>query len=169
LDVISCKKAHAAFGDRATAMGDQAEGTELVSQKVLAARETYLAFRAIARAGFTAKADRIALSLTGDVPEDTSRFITLATASYHAGQKPPYDVKLSRRGYSAPALDEHLAALEALTLTIAGHDETQGDAIADTATRDTAYHALKEFMKELKGTARGALRSQPALLAKLGL
>ncbi len=37
----------------------------------------------------------------------------------------------------------------------------------DPAERAAAYEALKTFMKELKGTARGALRGKPGLLAKL--
>ena len=39
----------------------------------------------------------------------------------------------------------------------------------DTDARDTAYNALKSYMKELQGTARGARRGKNGLLAKLGL
>ena len=48
-------------------------------------------------------------------------------------------------------------------------DTAERDAIEDTAERDATYAALKTFMKELKGTARGALRGKPGLLAKLEL
>ncbi len=62
-----------------------------------------------------------------------------------------------------------IAALDDFTLTAADQDEAQGDAIGDTAKRDAAYAALREFMKELKGVAKGTLRGQPGLLAKLKL
>ena len=42
-------------------------------------------------------------------------------------------------------------------------------ATEDTSARDTADNALKDYMKEFKGTARGGLRGNPGLLAKLGL
>ncbi len=61
------------------------------------------------------------------------------------------------------------AQLDDLTATGGDQDEAVGDAIDDTADRDTAYEALKAYMKELKGTARGALRRKNGLLAKLGL
>ena len=60
--------------------------------------------------------------------------------------------------------------MRGLTLNTGGdQDEALGDAIDDPAQRDAAYDALKTFMKELKGTARGALRAKPGLLAKLEL
>ncbi|MES2706685.1 MAG: hypothetical protein V4726_08805 [Verrucomicrobiota bacterium] len=161
--------ASAAFEERAGAMGDQEESTEGLLGANQAARQDYATFRIIARASFPEKSDRLSLSLAGGVPEDTSRFITLATTSYNAGKKPPFDTRLTRRGYDPATLDQHLLALDALTGTIAGHDESQGEAIADTAARDSAYDKLRIYMKELKGVARGALRTQPGLLAKLGL
>lgn len=45
----------------------------------------------------------------------------------------------------------------------------KSDALEDTAARDHAYESLRTYMKELKGTAKGALRSHHDLLAKLGL
>jgi hypothetical protein len=38
-----------------------------------------------------------------------------------------------------------------------------------TEERNKAYVALRAYMKELKGIARGALRDKPGLLAKLEL
>ena len=39
----------------------------------------------------------------------------------------------------------------------------------DTAARDLAYTDLKEYMKELTGVARGALRGNKGALSKLKL
>jgi hypothetical protein len=59
--------------------------------------------------------------------------------------------------------------LDDLTGTAGEQDTATGDAIEDTAERDDAYARLKDFMKELKGTARGVLRNKPGLFAKLEL
>ncbi len=103
------------------------------------------------------------------MPDDTSRFITVADAGYTAAGKDPYKTKLTKRGYPATRLATLRAQLDDLTGFGGEQDEAEGDAIDDTGARDTAYKALKEYMKELKGTARGALRGKHGLLAKLGL
>ncbi len=158
-----------AFQGRAAGMGRQATATKKQGNALLAARDEYARFREIARASFPTQADRLALSLTGDVPEDSGRFITLARASYAAAAAAaPHAAKLSKRGYPAAALIPLIAALDAFTDTASDQDEAQGGAIGETAKRDSAYDALREFMKELKGVAKGALRGKPSLLAKLG-
>ena len=58
-----------------------------------------------------------------------------------------------------------LENLDNLTGTGGEQDQALGDAIDDTRERDTAYEALKDFMQELKGPARG----KHGLLAKLEL
>ncbi len=107
--------------------------------------------------------------MRGDVPDDIERFTTLAEASYTAAGQDPFKIKLTKRGYPATRLTTLRAALDDLTATGGDQDESVGDAIDDTDARDKAYQALKTFMKELKGTARGALRGKNGLLAKLGL
>jgi hypothetical protein len=124
---------------------------------------------ATSRAAFPATADRTGLSVRGDVPDDIERFTTLAEASYTAAGQDPFKIKLTKRGYPATRLTTLRAALDDLTATGGDQDESVGDAIDDTDARDKAYQALKTFMKELKGTARGALRGKNGLLAKLGL
>ena len=161
--------AAAAFEGRASGMGTQKLTGAALIAAIKAAREDYAAFREIARAAFPAEADRLGLSLKGEVPDDTGRFITTAGASYTAAAKAPFATKLTKRGYPAARLATLGQNLDDLTGTGGDQDEALGDAIDDTAQRDAAYDALKTFMKELKGTARGALRSKPGLLAKLEL
>lgn len=161
--------ASAAFAGRATGMGRQKLSGTALAEAIKTARHDYAAFREIARAAFPADADRTGLSLRGDVPDDTGRFITLADASYTAAGQDPYKTKLTKRGYPATRLTTLLGELDDLTSTGGEQDEALGDAIEDTTARDTAYNALKAYMKELKGTARGALRGKNGLLAKLGL
>lgn len=163
------KAAGNAFEDRATGMGNQKLTGNALAAAIKAARDDYSSFRKIARAAFPADADRTGLSLRGDVPDDTGRFITLAETSYGAAGKDPYKTKLTKRGYPATRLATLLENLDDLTGTGGEQDQSLGDAIEETSGRDIAYEALKEFMKELKGTARGALRGKNGLLAKLEL
>ena len=161
--------ASAAFQGRASGMGQQKLSGSALSAAIRTAREDYAAFREISRAAFPAEADRLALTLKGEVPDDTGRFITSAETSYGAAGQEPYAAKLTKRGYPATRLATLRENLDDLTGTGGEQDAALGDAIEDTAERDSAYDALKAFMKELKGTARGALRGKPGLLAKLEL
>ena len=160
-------KASDAFEGRAAGMGHHQLTGAALSAAIKTARDDYAAFRDIARAAFPADADRISLTLKGDVPDDTARFITTAGASYAAAGKAPFAAKLTKRGYPATRLTTLLGNLDDLTGTAGEQDTATGDAMEDTAERDAAYAKLKDFMKELKGTARGALRNQPGLRAKL--
>ena len=159
----------AAFEGRASGMGAQKLTGAALIAAIKTAREDYASFREIARAAFPAEADRLGLSLKGEVPDDTGRFITTAETSYGAASKAPFSTKLTKRGYPAARLATLGQNLDDLTGTGGEQDQALGDAIDDTAERDAAYDALKTFMKELKGTARGALRAKPGLLAKLEL
>lgn len=161
--------ARKAVQTRADSMGEQSEATVLQLSADEQARDDYAQFRKIARASFTGQADRLALGLNGNVPKDLAQFITVAHASDTAAGLPPQADKATKRGYSPAVLAPLIAALDAFTVTAADQDEAQGDAIGDTAKRDAAYAALREFMKELKGVAKGTLRGQPGLLAKLKL
>lgn len=161
--------ARLAFGLRAAGIGKRSLGSSGLAASIRDARNEYKRFRTIARASFPERADRLSLSITGDVPEDTHRFITAAHTSYSAAAKQPHSAKLTKRGYSPVALSALIAELGALTEAAADQDEAVGNAIGSTAERDAAYDALRKFMKELKGVAKGALRGKPALLAKLDL
>jgi hypothetical protein len=161
--------AETAYADRAGGVGTRSEATETLRASIGTARNDYAAFRIIGRANFPDRPEREALGLTGEMPDDTGRFITIARASYHAGKNADFTAKLTKRGYAPAILDALLAGLDTLTGTDAEQDEATGDAIGDTAARDAAYESLKTYMKEFKGTAKGALRGRPDLLAKLGL
>jgi hypothetical protein len=76
----------------------------------------------------------------------------------------------SAQPYRAPArLTTLLANLDSFTEDKSKKDEAAGEAIDSTGERNTAYVALRAYMKELKGVARGALRGKPGLRAKLEL
>ena len=133
------------------------------------ARDTYSAFRSVARAAFPKQQDRVGLGLSGDVPEDFERFIALARTGYPNAGKAPYAEKITKRGYPAERLSTLLANLASFTEDKSDKEEAEGEAIGATEARDKAYADLRAYMQELKGVARGALRGKRALLAKLEL
>jgi hypothetical protein len=61
------------------------------------------------------------------------------------------------------------SSLHDLTGTESAKAIAAGSAQEDTAARDAAYNALKEYMKEIMGTARGAFRGNAGALTKLKL
>ncbi len=138
-----------------------------VSEKTV--RHDYAVFREIARASFPAPADRTALALSGDVPEDMDRFLTMATTSYTNGGQAPYIAKLTKRNYAPARLTTLLGAVTQLDKDESERDQAGGDAIDDTKDRDDAYDTLRAWMKECKGVMRGALKGQHGQLAKLKL
>jgi hypothetical protein len=158
-----------AFAGRAAGLGQQLKTTGELHAAIATARDDYAAFREIVRGVFPGQPERVALGVTGDMPVDFQRFITAAHASYTAAGKTAYAAKCTLRGFGPAALAALIGKLDALTDDGSGQDTDEGDAQADTATRDAAYTALKAWMKELKATCRGELRGKKPLLAKLGL
>ena len=154
---------------RQTGMGQQNQKQDDVVQSEKSNRESYAAFREIARASFPLQPDRVALGLTGDVPEDMDRFITAAKLSYNAAKVAPYTAKMTLRNYAPARLTNLLAALDQLTGDDSGSNTADGDAEKSTEARDLAYDQLRAWMKECRGVMRGALRGQHGLLAKLKL
>lgn len=75
-----------AFNDQRPGIGAARTHTDLRQKAITAAREDYTDFRGIARASFPAQGDRVALGLTGDIPDDFGKFVTAAGASYAAGK-----------------------------------------------------------------------------------
>ena len=158
-----------AFGVRLTGVaGKTGKQDDLVTASNHA-REDYAAFREIARAAFPAQADRIGLGLTGNVPQDLQKFITLAHTSYTNAKQDPWTTKMTTRNYAKARLDALNADLTALTGSESASNIAAGAAEEDTAARDTAYNALKEWIKEAHGVARGAFRKNAGALTKLNL
>ena len=139
--------------------------------RVLAAREEFMDFRLVARAAFQNLSDRVNLRVVGDPPDDLQRFVTAAYAGYDAAAEEPYATKLAKRGFPAAKLDALRKDLDVLA-TMEAADEiadiNEEDA-PDTGERDSAYHELKEYMKELKGVSRAVFRKNPDTLEKLAL
>ena len=158
-----------AFGVRLTGIAGKTEKHEDLISSDEQARNDYAAFRSIARAAFPAQADRIALGLTGNVPHDLQKFVTLAHTSYTNAAKASWTTKMTKRGYAPARLTTLNNALDALTGTESDSAVAAGEAEQTTEARDNAYNALKEFIKEAHGVARGAFRGNAGALTKLKL
>jgi hypothetical protein len=76
---------------------------------------------------------------------------------------------MTKRNYAPARLDALIAAIDDLVASETDQTEAEGDAMTTTLERDEAYAAMKDAIRPIKGTLKGALRNQPALLAKLGL
>lgn len=162
-------ESQSAFDQRQEGLGNKrrmGEGLKVTDHSV---RDAYAAFREIARAAFPAQGDRQSLGLTGDVPEGFAKFVTLARASYANAGKDPWKTKITKRGYNAERLKGLSRDLDQLVKAGSAQDQAEGEAVEDTGERDDAYTLLKAYMKELKGTARGALRGKAGMLNKLKL
>lgn len=151
---------------------DRAQGERDLDQKMEVARDEWAKFRLIARAAFLSLDHRLNLRVMGDVPEDLQRFINAAHAGYTAAEERPYTDKLSKRGYPPDKLKALAGALDSLATldgALDAAEDTAEHGPQNTEDRDAAYIELKEYMKELRGVARGLFRKQPEVLAQLAL
>jgi hypothetical protein len=158
-----------AFGVRLTGISGKTEKHEDLMSSDEQVRDDYAGFRSIARAAFPAQADRVALGLTGNVPHDLQKFVTLAHSSYTNAAKAPWTTKMAKRNYAPARLTTLNAALDALAGTESQSAIAAGAAEQTTEARDQAYGALKEWIKEAHGVARGAFRGNAGALTKLKL
>ena len=90
------------------------------------------------------------------MPHDLQKFVTLAHTSYANAAKAPWTTKMSKRSYAPARLTTLGTALVSLSGTESDHAIAAGEAEQNTAERDAAYAALKEFIKEAHGVS-GAL------------
>jgi len=159
--------AQATFNDRQQAIGEQEACSAQLNEAVTTARVGYADFRRVARAKFKAQADRTKLGLTGTVPNELQKFITLATASYTEAGNEPYQVVLAKKGYDAAALEKLLEGLADIDAAVKTHRQAASAAQAATRQRDVAYGVLKNWMGELRATAQVAFRDAPEQAKKL--
>ncbi len=158
-----------AFGVRLTGIAGQTGKQSELKTADEQAREDYATFREIARASFPEQADRIALGLTGNVPHDLQKFMTLAHTSYVNAAKAPWATKMTERNYAPARLTTLNDAITALSGTDSEKAIAAGEAVDDTDARDLAYNNLKEYMKEIMGVARGVFRKNAGAKTKLKL
>ncbi len=151
---------------------DRAQGEQELDKKVDEARDAWAKFRLIARAAFVSLDHRLDLRVMGDVPEDLQRFINVAHAGYAAAAEKPFTDKLSKRGYPPETLKALSGALDrvaSLDGALDAAEDTAEHGPSNTEERDAAYVRLKDYMKEIRGVARGLFRKQPEILHELSL
>ena len=151
---------------------DRAQGEQELDKMVDEARDAWAKYRLIARAAFVSLDHRLNLRVMGDVPEDLQRFINVAHAGYAAAAEKPFTDKLSKRGYppeELKALSSALDRLASLDGALDAAEDTAEHGPTNTEERDTTYVQLKDYMKEIRGVARGLFRKQPEILSQLSL
>lgn len=158
-----------AFGVRLTGIAGKTAKHEALQTNEDSARADYAAFRLVARAVFPSQPDRVALGLTGNVPHDLQKFVTLAHTSYLNSAKPQWTEKMTKRGYGPARLTTLNNAITALSGTDSETAIAEGAAAEDTKARNNAYLALKDWIKEAHGVARGVFRGDTAALTKVKL
>jgi hypothetical protein len=157
------------FTARQTALGARGQASAAHSGAYITAYQMYADFRETARAVFTASADRSALSVSGVIPRDAQKFITLARASYAAAQNDPYKTTLAKYGYPAATITTALAALDAYSASIEAHAAGKGDAEKATKDRNAAYADLKKWDAQFRKIAKVAIHNRADLEKKLNL
>lgn len=160
--------AETTFGERQKAMAKSDKALELFTNLEQSARQDYADFRETARVKFNAAADQAALGLNGRVPKDLQKFITSATASYTGAQGAAYAPELTKVGYPPANITAAITALKALGKAHADFTSAEADAVTATKARDTAHKDMMKWAKSYRRLGRIALRSKPALRAKIG-
>ena len=157
----------ATFQTRQVKLGTQGEKATLsdVAEKV--AQTKYADFRGTVRTAFTAPDTRRALGVSGSVPKDTEKFLTLAETGYNAAAQAPYIAPLEGYGLDATERAASLASLTAFRAAREGHRSAIASAKAATKERDDAYKVALKWNRDLLRMAKIALRDRPDLLAKL--
>lgn len=156
------------WGVRLEGMGTEDQLVEETDEELTAIRDAYLQYRQIGRANFADPAARLALGVSGDIPDGFNALVTHIRAAYTAAKTAPYTATFSKRGYPPAELDRLIQAVADLVDDEADQTEAEGDAMKKTRERNLAYQAMKDAVGPIKGTLQGALRKRPDLLAKLG-
>lgn len=130
------------------------------------AHDDFEEFRQIARANFRSGEERGRLRVDDDVPDDLQKLINAAHLAYRAARLPEFAEKLAKRGYP----EERLARLDAALESLSRGGRPLPEVIDEEADEgEEAYFLFKEWMKEFRGTAFGALLKRPEMRAEIGL
>ncbi|MFT3781526.1 MAG: hypothetical protein QM790_05865 [Nibricoccus sp.] len=162
--------AQSAFDTRQKSPATKAEAKKLRDEAFDLAWEEFSDFRTTVKPmRKLSDSDKATLGATGKMTRDLQKFVTNATAAYQAAQKSPYTELLAPRSYTITWLNNAIARLK--TVTDYDNSYTGAKALAKSSTeaRNAAVDALDDWMREFRANAKIALKTQPVLLAKLGL
>jgi hypothetical protein len=163
--IAACDLAQAKFNARQLAMDEKSAASKALKKADKAARDGYADFSKIAAKVFkdnaTAKA---AVVIPSRQIVDQEKFLTNVEAAYTAAMtRVTYQAALSKRGYTAEALQAEQAKLKALTQASAAHEAAQQAATRATAERVAAMKALNAWWSEFNTTAQVALKDRSDL------
>ena len=165
----ACDLAQTTFNARQLALDTKGTAAKAFKAADSAARAGYADFSRIAAKVLadnpTAKA---ALVIPARLLRDQDKFLTNVEAAYNTAlARTTYLAALSKRGYTAEAIQAELAKLKAWTQASADYDTAVQAATRTTAERKAAVKALKTWWAEFYATAQVALKDRPDLLGLL--
>ena len=165
--IALCDTADEKFDSRQQAMAAQLTQTNELNRLFDKAVKQYADFRETARTVLSDEGPLKALKVSDAVPDALENFLTDARSAYTTAKKKAYVTALGKKGYDAAALDEQLAALEALREADEEQARLTGDAKKATTERRQAVAPIQKFRSDVRRVARRVFRKQPEQLAKL--
>ena len=155
------------FQARQVKLGMQGEKSSASEGAEKVARLKYTDFRSTVRTAYTDTNTRMALGVSGLVPADTEKFLTLAEAGYMTATQTPYAAALEALGFDTEEQVASVATITALKAARQTHRGAIASAKAATKERDDTYKVALKWNRDLLRMAKIALRERPDLLAKL--
>ena len=157
----------AKFQGRQVTLGTQGEKATASEAGEKVARKKYADFRGTVRTAYTDADTRRALGVSGLVPADTEKFLTLAEVGYSAAEQAPYGAGLEALGFDAAERTASVVTLTDFRAAREVHRTAVAAAKVATRERDAAYKVALKWNRDLLRMAKIALRERPDLLAKL--
>lgn len=157
------------FTQRQSKLGAETSAFTSVTQQEAPINKDFADFRVLCRKRLTEKGAQQALGLTGRVPTDRQKRITLIRTAYTEAKKAEHRVQLDKLGYTVAELDRLLSTVQSFEATIETARRATGAAQQATEARNAAIKALREWLSTARLTAKRVLATRPDLLTPLGL
>jgi hypothetical protein len=167
--IAACNLAQEKFNARQLAMDEKDAASKALKKADKAARTGYADFAKIAAKVFkenpTAKA---AVVISARQLTDQEKFLTNVEAAYNAATtRTTYQAALSKRGYTAEAIQAEQDKLKAVTTASAAYETAKQAATRATAERVAAMKILTAWWGEFNATAQVALKDRSDMLRLL--
>jgi hypothetical protein len=165
------RSAVAAVAAQAAAAGAACRTTEQTDAAEQQARYAYQGLVQTVRAIYRANASqRTTLEVVGPMPDDTAKFIAIATTLFNnALSVEEIAVVLARYGYDAATLQRERALITTYQQAVQAQALAKGAAKRATSAQRQALSDLQRWVTQYTRIAKIALRRQPALLKSLGI
>jgi hypothetical protein len=155
------------YAQRQAAIGKEKATQQAQEEARVEAQEELIDFRETTKAFFRTRADHSALGIVGVLPKDIDILMLSARTSYANAKKEPYKSIFAQYGYDEAGWAKAEATLTALESARIARAAAMAAGVTATATRNSDYDALVDWMHAFDKIAKVALRKRPDLLARL--